>query len=110
MNSELKVAGRETETAAGKRHKSGAKRWLFFFPTARMPGSACGAPRGPRILVEECDVRHLARRGLGVHPDSMPFVQRDRRVIAMTHSAAHEDACIANAMLPLPALRLRNFR
>src|SRR5262245_22446889 len=69
----------------------------------------CGAPR-ILLLVEECNVRHLASRGLGVHADSMPFVQRDRRVIAMTHGATHEYARVAHAMLPLPELCLGNFR
>ena len=86
-------------------HTPSAQRCLYFFVERIQPGKACQPPRLRCCLssVEECDVRHLARRVLGVHPDAVPLVQGDRRVVAMTHSAARIHLRIPEADLPAPA-------
>ena len=49
----------------------------------------------------------MVRRSFGVHPDAVPLVQGDRRVVAMTHRAARIHLRIAEADLPAPARHLR---
>src|SRR4051812_46333474 len=67
-------------------------------------GEGFHPPRLPCCLssIEECDVRHGAGRSFGVHPDAVPLVQCDRRVIAMSHRAARIRLRIAEADLPAP--------